>query len=149
MDFVVPTGSFSSYEAGLTSASLAAAVASLGSPESVQMFVPKFSFASTLALVPILQGLGITDLFDPDKANLSGMDGAMDLYVSTVVQQAIVEVDETGTVAAAATAAGVSASISEEPPTVTIAQPFLILIRDTKNGSILFMGQIQDPRQGS
>ena len=149
MDFIVPTASLSSYEAGLSSASLAATVASLGAPQSVQLYVPKFSFTTNLALVPILQGLGITDLFNPATANLSGMDGAMDLYVSTVVQQAIVEVDETGTVAAAATAAGVSASAVEEPPTVTIDQPFLFLIRDTKNGSILFMGQVQDPRQGS
>jgi serpin B len=149
MDFVVPSGSLSSYEAGLTSASLAAAVTSLGSPQSVQLFVPKFSFSSTLALVPILQGLGITDLFDPQTANLSGMDGAMDLYVKTVVQQAIVEVDESGTVAAAATAASTDTDAVEEPPTVTIDQPFLFLIRDTKNGSILFMGQVQDPRQGS
>jgi serpin B len=150
MDFIVPTGSLSSFESGLTSASLAATVASLGSPQTgVQLYVPKFSFTTTLALVPILQGLGITDLFDPTRANLSGMDGAMDLYVATVVQQAIVEVDETGTVAAAATAAGVSASAFEEPTTVTIDQPFLFLIRDTKNGSILFMGQVQDPRQGS
>jgi serpin B len=149
MDFIVPTGSLSSFESGLTSASLGATVAALGKPESdVLMLLPKFSFTTNLALVPILQGLGITDLFDPATANLSGMDGQMDLYVKTVVQQAIVEVDETGTVAAAATSAsGDEASFS--PPTVTIDQPFLFLIRDTKNGSILFMGQVQDPRQGS
>jgi serpin B len=148
MDFIVPTGALSDLETGLTSQSLAAMVASLGTPLDVELLLPKFSFTSTLALVPVLQGMGITDLFDPTKANLSGMDGQTDLYVKTVVQQAIVEVDETGTVAAAATAATTDDSAAE-PPRVAIDQPFLFLIRDTKNGSILFMGQVEDPRQGS
>ena len=151
MDFVLPTGSLSAYEATLTPASLGALVASLGSPEGgVELLLPKFSFTTSLGLIPILQGLGVRDLFEPHVANLSGMDGGMDLFVSAVVQQAIVEVDESGTVAAAATAATVtSASVVEEPPLVAIDRPFLFLIRDTRNGSILFMGQVEDPRQGS
>jgi serpin B len=151
MDFLLPTGSLSDYEAALTPASLAAALASLGSPEGgVELQLPKFSFSTTLNLVPILQGLGVKDLFEAHVANLSGMDGQMDLYVSAVVQQAIVEVDESGTVAAAATAATVSsASVVEEPPLVKIDHPFVFLIRDTRNGSILFVGQVLDPRQGS
>jgi serpin B len=77
------------------------------------------------------------------------MDGAMDLYVKTVVQEAIVEVDETGTVAAAATAATTDEdAVAVSPPRVAIDQPFLFLIRDTRNGSILFMGHVEDPRQG-
>jgi serpin B len=150
MDFIVPTGSLSDLESGLTSASLGAMVASVGSSESAELLLPKFSFTTNLALVPILQGLGMTDLFDPSRANLSGMDGAMDLYVKTVVQQAIVEVDETGTVAAAATAASSDDdAVSESPPRIAIDHPFLFLIRDTRNGSILFMGHVEDPRQGS
>ena len=153
MDFILPTtGSLAAYEATLTPASLGAAVASLGPPESgVQLLLPKFSFTTTLALVPILQGLGVVDLFMPHVANLSGMDGSMDLYVSAVVQQAIVEVDESGTVAAAATAAvtDTDAVAVGAPPIVAIDQPFVFLIRDIRNGSILFMGQVTDPRQGS
>jgi serpin B len=154
MDFILPTGSLSDYEASLTPLSLGAAVGSLGSPVSgVELLLPKFSFTTTLDLVPILQGLGVKDLFMPHVANLSGMDGEMDLFVSAVVQQAIVEVDESGTVAAAATAATAatvsSAAFAEEPPLVAIDHPFLFLIRDIRNGSILFMGQVEDPRQGS
>jgi serpin B len=150
MDFLVPTGSLADLESGLTPTSLGVAVASLGpSASTVELRLPKFSFRSTFALVPILQGMGISDLFDPGTANLSGMDGAMDLYVKTVVQEAMVEVDETGTVAAAATAATTDTAAVVGPPPVAIDQPFLFLIRDTRNGSILFMGHVEDPRQGS
>jgi serpin B len=62
------------------------------------------------------------------------------------VHQARIEVDETGTVAAAATAVtGDNIILGTEP--VSIDHPFLFLIRDTKNGSILFMGRVEDPRQ--
>jgi serpin B len=90
------------------------------------------------------------DLFEVHVADLSGIDGAMDLYVSFVVQQALVEVDEQGTVAAAATGGGgAEGAVIVSPPLVVIDKPFMFLIRDVKNGSILFMGRVEDPRQGS
>ena len=147
MDFLVPATSLASLEASLTPAVLGGISAALGTPGSVELQVPKFSFSNTFDFIPVLQGLGMTDVFEPNVANLSGMDGTMDLYVKLVVQQAIVEVDETGTVAAAATASGVSerAGGGASPPLVQIRQPFAFLIRDTTNGSVLFMGQVQDP----
>jgi serpin B len=149
MDFLLPLASLGAYASSLTADSLAATVATLGQPESqTSMLLPKFSFTTHVALAPILGGLGMTDLFDPTRADLSGMDGAKDLYVSAVVQQAIIEVDESGTVAAAATEGTVSDALGAAGP-IAIDRPFLFLIRDTKNGSILFMGQVEDPRQGS
>jgi serine protease inhibitor len=75
----------------------------------------------------------------------------MDLSIDQVVQQARVEVDEQGTVAAAATGIDVCGNCAAVyfPPTVAIDHPFLFLIRDTNTGSILFMGRVEDPRQGS
>jgi serpin B len=90
----------------------------------------------------------MTDVFEPGVANRSGMDGAMDLYVKRVVPKAMVEVDEGGTVAAAATEAGdPCTAFASEPALVAIDQPFLFLIRDTKSESILFMGHVNDPQQ--
>jgi len=147
MDLLVPGGALSDFEATLTSASLQAAIASLGAPQSdTPVLLPKFSFTTHLALAPILGGMGMPDLFDPAKADLSGIDGARDLSVSAVIQEAIVEVDETGTVAAAATEGTTTENAFEEP--IAIDRPFLFLIRDTSNGSILFMGHVQDPRSG-
>jgi serpin B len=151
MDFLLPSkGSLASFEASLTPADLQAVLPVASSFQQSQVQLPKFAFQTRLELATLLAGMGMPDLFDPTKANLSGMDGAMDLSVDTVVQQATVEVNESGTIATAATSAdtcncGGSVSI----PMVTIDQPFVFLIRDTSNGNILFMGHVEDPRQGS
>jgi serpin B len=147
MDFILPTASLADFEASLTPASLGATVALLGAPRSqVDFLLPKFSFGTRVALAPILGALGMPDVFDPAKSNLSGMDGAMDLYVSAVEQQAIIQVDESGTVAAAATSGSVASGAAPVP--IAVDEPFLFLIRDIGNGSILFMGHVEDPRQG-
>jgi serpin B len=149
MDFLMPAApdGLAAFEATLTPDVLGDALAMLESNQ-VPLYLPKFSFTTRLALVPILSGMGMTDVFVPGQANLSGMDGAMDLSVSAVLQQALVEVDEQGTVAAAVTAAvGCSncggSAVIEQP--VRIDQPFLFLIRDTESGGILFMGHVTNP----
>jgi serpin B len=149
MDILLPPpGELAAFEGALTPGMLAAAAASLGAPETqMELLLPKFSFRTHLALTPVLEAIGMPDLFDVTKADLSRIDGARDLYVSTVVQEAVVEVDETGTVAAAATAGGVVAG--DVPTPTAIDHPFLFLVRDTKSGSILFMGRVEDPRSTS
>jgi serpin B len=151
MDFLLPTkgGSLASLETSLTGDSLTAALSSIAPAQQVELLLPKFSFQTRLELAPLLAAMGMPDLFDPTKANLSGMDGAEDLSVDDVVQVATVEVDESGTVATAATSADTCSCEGEEvPPTVAIDEPFVFLIRDTRSGSILFIGHVVDPRQG-
>ena len=149
MDFLVPDGSLASFESTLTPDVLGAALKSLQAPSSGQLSVPKFSFSTRLVLGSVLSGMGMTDVFNPATADLSDMDGAKDLYLTTVVQQAFIEVDEQGTVAAAATVGGGGAFLGAGSEPAAINRPFLFLIRDTKTGSILFLGHVGDPRQGS
>jgi serine protease inhibitor len=151
MDFLFPLGTIPSLESSLTSDTLSTSLASLNAASQVQLLLPKFSFATRLNLKPVLSGLGMPNAFAQGTANLSGMDGQMDLSIGQVVHQAQVEVDEQGTIATAATAVSLCSNCegSEEPLTVAIDHPFLFLIRDTTTGSILFMGRVEDPRQGS
>ena len=100
---------------------LAAGLASL-SVGQVQLSLPKFAFQTSLELAPLLASMGMPDRFGRTKANLSGMDGARDLYVGAVVQQPTVQVDESGTVATAATSAsGASLSRSISPSSFSSA----------------------------
>jgi len=57
----------------------------------------------------------------------------------------VVEVDETGTVAAAATAVGVTTTIASPQGTMTMDHPFLYAIQDSQTGELLFIGVLMDP----
>ena len=57
--------------------------------------------------------------------------------------QAIIEVDEKGTTAAAAT--GISVGTTSLPTTLVVDRPFLFFIRHNPTGAILFQGRVVDP----
>jgi serpin B len=68
------------------------------------------------------------------------------LYVSDVLHETFVEVNEAGTEAAAATAmvlAGRSAPI--ELVRVIVDRPFILALRDVETNSLLFLGLVLDP----
>jgi len=79
------------------------------------------------------------------------MTGVKDLYISDVIHQAFIDVNEEGTEAAAATAVVMKRMGTLKaalPPTFRADHPFIFLIRDNHSGAILFMGRITDPRSG-
>lgn len=109
----------------------------------VDITMPLFNISFGGELVDILKVLNINDVFS-SQADLSGISPKK-LYVSSVKHRAEIEVNEEGTVAAAATATGVMPiSIGSNIP-VTIDRPFLFFIFDKKTDSILFMGTVNDP----
>ena len=81
-------------------------------------------------------------------ADFSGIDGTRELFIGDVVHQAIIEVDEEGTEAAAATAIGMRAgsAMPTAPPRSFIAdRPFAFFLQDARTGVVLFMGRVADP----
>ena len=94
----------------------------------------------------MLQNLGMTDAFNPELADFSGINGLGGLYISDVIHKAFIAVDEEGTEAAAATAVIVAGITSVyETPQFIANRPFIYLIRDKETGVILFMGRVLDP----
>jgi serpin B len=115
-------------------------------PDLVAVSMPKFEFQKKIDMNSVLNGMGMSNAFDPNQADFSGMDGKRDLFISDVVHQAFVAVDEKGTEAAAATGISVGAMAIVVPPNnFTADHPFVFLIRDKESGLILFMGRVQDP----
>lgn len=133
-------------EAALTPAVLGGWLDKLATTQ-VHVQLPRFKIESSFELGKTLQELGMTDAFTAGKADFSGMDGSRDLVIGGVVQKTFCAVDEDGTEAAAATAVVMRAtSAPMGPPKDFVADhPFLFLIRDTKTGSILFMGRVTKP----
>jgi len=115
----------------------------------VDVSFPRFSIRARMDLEPVLRSLGMGVAFDSRRADFSGIAGAPgDLFVQKVVQGALIEVDEEGTTAAAATAVGIgcSASAPLPPATFTADRPFRCAIIDIVSGLSLFEGRLSDPR---
>ena len=120
-------------------------------PRGVQMYIPKFKITTTYGnntTIPAFQNLGIYDLFNSSRADLSGMANDY-LYVSDISHDAFVNVDEIGTEAVAITsmfATAVSGSpISLDPVIFRADHPFIFAIWDDETNVILFMGKMSDP----
>ncbi|KAM6178983.1 glia-derived nexin [Rhynchocyon petersi] len=112
-------------------------------PKRVQLVLPKFTAAVQTDLKEPLKFLGITEMFDPSKANFSKITRSEKLHVSHLFQKAKIEVSEDGTKASAATTAILIARSS--PPWFIVDRPFLFFIQHVPTGAILFMGQINKP----
>ncbi len=113
-------------------------------PQEVSVRLPRFQTSLRVDPVPALKALGMKSVFD-DSADLSGMNGQRNLKVGMIVHQAVVEVNEEGTEAAAATAVVVVERGMPRTERFTCDHPFLYAIRENKTGTILFMGRLEKP----
>lgn len=116
--------------------------------QEVKVFLPRFKMISQFRLDQTLGAMGMTDAFNPDRANFAGMDGRTNwLYIGAVIHKAFVDVNEEGTEAAAATAVVMRIKMAKPspPPIFRADHPFLFLIRDNGSGSILFIGRVTNP----
>jgi len=88
--------------------------------------------------------MGMPTAFQWPGADFSKMDGTQDLYISKVIHQAYIKVDEEGTEAAAATA--IVMELGAMPNQFRADHPFIFMIQERTAGGILFMGKVVDPR---
>lgn len=115
--------------------------------QRVDVYLPRFRIKSSYFLKDRLADLGMPAAFE-EAANLSGISAAGGLFITEVVHQAYVDVNEEGTEASAASAVmiGESASRDAEKASVFRADhPFLFMIEDKETGCILFMGKVSNP----
>lgn len=114
--------------------------------------LPKFTTRTKTELAEALSDMGMPAAFDPEQADFRGIYTGNDpLWISRVLHQTYVSVDETGTEAAAATAVealwgAVPMPPKEEPFEMLVNRPFLFAIEDNATGALLFLGRIEDPR---
>ncbi|KAK2858637.1 hypothetical protein Q5P01_003257 [Channa striata] len=111
----------------------------------VEVNFPRFKMETKYDLNEVLKSMGMVDVFDDSKCDLSGMSPANDLALSKVVHRAYVEVNEEGTEAAAATAVTITACALIIPATFIADHPFLFFIRHNPTKSVLFAGRYCSP----
>lgn len=137
-------------EAKLTFQNLQRWTTSVKHHDEVRVYLPKFKATSQFELSTQLKTMGMESAFDANAADFSGMTGSKDLSISKVIHTAFVDVNEEGTEAAAATAV-VTATPSgpiggrKKPPVFRADHPFVFMIRDNRNGTIMFLGRITNP----
>jgi serine protease inhibitor len=113
--------------------------------------LPKFKSEYETELKTALTTLGMGVAFDRDKADFSHLwppHALQPAAIDQVKHKTFVEVNESGTAAAAVTSIGIvatSAQIPTQPFEMILDRPFFCVIRDNETGTILFMGTIQHP----
>ncbi|XP_047095503.1 putative serpin-Z12 [Lolium rigidum] len=110
-----------------------------------RFMVPKFKFSFEFEASSDMRKLGVTRAFN--GGDFSGMvSGGEGLSITGVYHKATIEVDELGTVAAAATAVSIPLSGSSRPPVDFVAdRPFLFAIVEEKTSAVLFLGHVVNP----
>jgi len=117
--------------------------------EEVDVYLPRFKLETKYGLGETFKDLGMRQAFDPGQADFSGMTGWRDLFISSIIHQAFVEVNEEGTEAAAATGVIVTLTAMPTKKIFMADHPFIFIIMDRTTGAILFLGRVANPAAGS
>ena len=117
--------------------------------------IPMFKFDYTLNLKEDLQSLGIKDVFNEKKANLSKLTKEKGIFIDNIAHKANIEFSNDGIKAGAVTEVGPAGATSCEfrydfPVPVkkidlTFNNPYLFLIRDKSTGEVWFTGTVYEP----
>jgi len=121
-------------------------------PQTVTLSMPKFKTGSDADLIAPFTGLGMALAFDRTRADFTGITESTKeqdrIYISQIRHKTVIDVNEAGTEAAAATAVEFGRGATAVTPSIRIAidRPFEYLITDRSSGAILFIGRVSDPR---
>ncbi|XP_064083418.1 leukocyte elastase inhibitor-like [Macrobrachium nipponense] len=117
----------------------------------VDVALPKFNFSTEIGhhLEKALKGVGIHDLFDEGRANLTAFTSKRGLKVTQTLHKAFLDVSEEGTEAAAASAVLVSfrsaEGVLDQSVSFHLTEPFAFLIYDKDTKNPLFAGHVRNP----
>uniref|UniRef100_A0A8C8T4X6 Serpin domain-containing protein n=1 Tax=Peromyscus maniculatus bairdii TaxID=230844 RepID=A0A8C8T4X6_PERMB len=110
-----------------------------------EVLLPKFKLQEDYDMKSVFQHLGMVDVFQEGKADLSGMSLERNLCVSECVHKSVVEVNEEGTEAAASTMVNICCYSSGGDPRFCADHPFLFFIRHNETNTLLFCGRFSSP----
>lgn len=118
-------------------------------PSLLDLHLPRFSVSGTYNLEEILPQIGLTDVLGLE-ADVSGITGQLNTTFSRVSHKAVVDMNEKGT------EAGAASGVLSQPPALSASRapasrfnrPFLLLLWETTTQSLLLLGKIVNPAAG-
>ncbi len=114
------------------------------SPQKVQVELPKFKYEFKTLMNDHLTNLGLGVAFS-DAADFSKITEETDLFISRVIHQTFIDVNEEGTEAAAATIVEMRETAAPELLRIRFNRPFIYIIKENSTGAIMFMGKVGQP----
>ena len=134
--------------AGFTADDYNSFIESRTSEYAVYTQIPEFDYDYDVSLVRPLAALGVTDAFDEDLADFTGIgiaDSGNNIFISEVLHNTHIELDREGTRAAASTVviledAAAAPGVVQEARYVYCDRPFAYAIVDTETMNPMFIG---------
>lgn len=116
----------------------------------VELSLPRFRAEYGVNLRETLQQMGMEMAFDPYAANFTKMISPgpnLQAYIGQIQHRAVMEVNEQGTVAAAATMVGMQAGSAPptDPVKMNVNRPFMVAVVDEATDAWVFAGSIHHP----
>ena len=116
----------------------------------INIYLPRFTNTFDLNdFKDILKELGIVDAFDGGLADFSNIITNDNIYVSDAIHKTYIDLNESGTKAAAVTYFGLTksavADVSQDIIDIKFDKPFVYMIRDVKTKEIIFVGTVDEP----
>lgn len=111
--------------------------------KNVDVYLPKFKLTETYSLKTLLQEKASLKVFNTG-ANYNRMTDQKNLVLNEVLHKVVIEVNEKGTEATAATNVGLVSRSQDQEGIIQFKadHPFLYFIWDRRTGMMLFLGQI-------
>lgn len=119
------------------------------SREIVRFESPIFEYKNSLKLKDYLKLLGISDIFDSNKADFSKI-ADQDIFLSMIKHDACISLNGTGIEAAAVTYVGIDgsngggSSTTPQYKKIILDRPFAFIIRETTTNVIVFIGAVNE-----
>jgi serpin B len=134
------------YISGLTGERLREAVFGKEWLSSIKAYLPKFKFNYSASLKDQLMSMGMKKAFDQSDADFSGLGTSPNgnLFIYGVEQKTVIEVDERGTRAGAASYAGLQTGGLPAPEEIRFNRPFVFAIFDTETQIPVFIGAVTE-----
>ena len=116
--------------------------------------IPKFKFNKEINLLDNLKSLGVTDVFDEEKASLDNLSDAENVYINDAVLKADIDFNQDGIKAAAATFLGGAGGgeafdylydVPVEKIDITFDKPYMFIVIDKETSDVWFSGAVYEP----